>query len=317
MTMTPRAVAVDLFAGAGGFTEAAEQAGCTVAWAGNHWGAAVEVHAANHPTVQHVCQDLHQADWSMVPKHDLLVASPACQGHAKARGRERSHHDASRSTAWAVVSCAEYHRPPVVVAENVPEFLDWALWPAWRMAMEAMGYRLQPHVLDAADAGVPQHRVRVFVVCTLTRAPLQLQLPRRDHVAIGSVIDWGSTYPWARIDQPGRAAATLARIAAGRAVHGDRFVAPYYGSGSGETGRSVDRPIGTLTTRARWAVVDGDRMRMLQPREACTAQGFPHSYRLPRKADGSVHVTLANHLIGNAVAPPLARDLLQEVLRAA
>jgi len=74
---------------------------------------------------------------------------------------------------------------------------------------------------------------------------------------------------------------------------------------------------GTLTTRARWAVVDGDRMRMLQPHEAATAQGFPASYQLPRKRDGSVHVTLANHLIGNAVAPPLARDLLVEVLRAA
>lgn len=29
--------AVDLFAGLGGFSEGAEQAGCRVVWAGNHW----------------------------------------------------------------------------------------------------------------------------------------------------------------------------------------------------------------------------------------------------------------------------------------
>lgn len=314
---TPAAIAVDLFAGAGGFTEAAQQAGCRVAWAANHWHAAVQVHATNHPAVRHTCQDLHQADWSRVPSHDLLLASPACQGHTKARGQERPHHDASRSTAWAVVSCAEYHRPPVVVVENVPEFTDWSLWPAWSLAMRCLGYQLAPHVLDAADAGVPQHRVRVFVVCTRSQAPLQVQLQPRPHTPIGRVIRWGDEYAWAPIRRPGRAAATLRRLDAARRDHGDRFVAPYYGSGSGLTGRSVDRPIGTLTTRARWAVVDGDRMRMLQPREASDAQGFPPDYQLPTKADGTVHVTLANHLIGNAVAPPLARDLIAAVLAAA
>lgn len=30
--------------------------------------------------------------------------SPACQGHSRARGKERAHHDAQRSTAWAKLS---------------------------------------------------------------------------------------------------------------------------------------------------------------------------------------------------------------------
>lgn len=74
-------------------------AGAEVVWAANHWPVAVEWHAANHPDTVHACQDLHQADWRTVPPHDLLLASPACQGHAKARGKERPHHDAERSTA--------------------------------------------------------------------------------------------------------------------------------------------------------------------------------------------------------------------------
>lgn len=105
--------AIDLFAGAGGFSTDAQMAGCNVIWAANHWREAVDTHASNHPHAAHKCQDLQQADWTQVPTHDLLLASPACQGHSRARGKERPHHDALRSTAWAVVSAAECHRPPV------------------------------------------------------------------------------------------------------------------------------------------------------------------------------------------------------------
>ena len=36
--------AIDLFAGAGGFSEGARAAGVNVVWAANHWPAAVAVH---------------------------------------------------------------------------------------------------------------------------------------------------------------------------------------------------------------------------------------------------------------------------------
>src|ERR1700722_5605326 len=114
---TSSVTAVDLFAGAGGFTEGARQAGVNVLWAANHWPLAVQYHSLNHEGSEHVCQDLHQADWRKVPGHDLLLASPCCQGHSPARGKDRPHHDVQRSTAWAVVSCAEYHRPKAVIVE--------------------------------------------------------------------------------------------------------------------------------------------------------------------------------------------------------
>ena len=50
---------IDLFAGAGGFSTGATMAGCNVVWAANHWRSAVEIHAANHPGAQYVCQDLY------------------------------------------------------------------------------------------------------------------------------------------------------------------------------------------------------------------------------------------------------------------
>ena len=86
---------------------------------------------------------------------------------------------------------------------------------------------------------------------------------------------------------------------------------PYYGSGSGLTGRSLERPLGTVTTRDRWALVDGDRMRMLQPPEYRAIMGFPDDYVLPRQRN------LAIHLLGNAVCPAVAHDLVVALKEAA
>lgn len=304
--------AIDLFAGAGGFSTGATMAGVDVIWAANHWPAAVEIHAANHPGAAHVCQDLHQANWATAPSHDILLAAPCCQGHSRARGKAANNpqHDASRSTAWAVVSALEYHRPPVGVVENVVEFVQWQLYPAWLAAVQALGYQVAPHIVDAADHGVPQHRKRLMLVLTRSARPLMLRLPARPHTPVAQIINF-DVGKWSPIEKPGRSAATLKRIANGRRTHGDRFVAPYYGSGSGETGRSIERPIGTITTRDRWAVIDGDRMRMISKEECRDAMSFPTSYILPQQH------RLAVHMLGNAVPPVVACDVLNAIKAAA
>ncbi len=308
MTTTPKAI--DLFAGAGGFTQGATAAGLDVVWAANHWAAAVQVHASNHPGTSHVCQDLHQADWSAVPSHDVLLASPCCQGHSRARGVERPQHDASRATAWAVVSAAEFHRPEVLIVENVREFQGWSLFPAWKLALETLGYTLTPHILDAADFGVAQHRVRLFLVGSKSKAGLKLSLPRGGHIPSSSIIDWDNGAQWSKVDKSGRSAKTLARVERGRGEFGDQFVMSYYGNS--KTGRSLDRPLGTVTTRDRWAIVDGPRMRMLTVDEYKHAMGFPASYDVPQTPK-----RLGIHLLGNAVCPPVAQAVIEEIQRAA
>ncbi|CAK9889166.1 DNA cytosine methyltransferase [Pseudomonas fluorescens] len=304
--------AIDLFSGFGGWSTGARKAGVKVVWAANHWPEAVKWHAANHPHAEHVCQDLHQARWEQVPAHDLLLASPCCQGHSKARGKKSGNpqHDSSRSTAWAVVSALEFHQPEAGLIENVQEFMDWALYPAWLAAVQALGYQVAPHVVDCADLGVPQHRVRLFLVLTRSKAPLMLELHRHQHVPAASFLDFDAGR-WSQIEKPGRAQATLDRVRNGRARFGERFIMPYYGKGSGTTGRDINRPIGTITTLDRWALVDGDQMRMLSADEALAAMSFPADTLRPDNH------RLTMHMAGNAVPPLAGQRVIEALMKAA
>lgn len=304
--------AIDLFAGAGGTSEGARLAGVDVRLAANHWPAAIECHSRNHPGVEHWCQDLQQADPRLAPAHDVLLASPSCQGHSLARGRERPHHDALRSTAWAVITFAEVHRPRALVVENVPEFATrWELYRAWCGALEALGYGLSATVLDSSEFGVPQQRRRLFILGLrgrVGRVMPELRSPGLQPVPASSFLRFGDGESWSRIYTPRRSPRTLARIESARRMLGDTFLAPYYSHGSGEGGRSIDRPIGTVTCRARWALVAGDRMRMLTVPELRAAMGFRSGYWLPESPQAT-----AIQLLGNAVCPPVAQHVIELV----
>lgn len=306
---------VDLFAGWGGFSLGAEQAGAEVLLAANHWGLAVEAHKANHPKSQHLCQDLNQANFYNFPDMDLLLAAPACQGHSSAArpsrkkdGTVRLHHDALRSTAWAVISCAEAKRPDAIVVENVPSFRDWQLYRLWKMALRELGYAVEEHVAMATNFGVPQRRNRLFVVATKSSAPMGLVLPKRAEPGFGPCIDW-DLGRWTSVAD--KSPQVLKRINAARDRGlGDRFLTQHV---TGHRGVSLDESIRTITTKRQWAVVDGDKMRSLTVRENARAMGFPDDYRWPAGSSSSDQIKG----LGNAVCPPVGRWFVEQIMRAA
>ena len=79
-------------------------------------------------------------------------------------------------------------------------------------------------------------------------------------------------------------------------------------------GIPLDQPARTITTQAgHWQLVrEGDRedeVRQLTVPELLCAMGFPRRYKLPRgKAD-------CVKLIGNAVPPPVSRELVGQIVR--
>lgn len=306
--------AIDLFAGAGGFTAGAEAAGVQVVWAANHNELAVETHAANHPGAKHSCQDLRQADFTSVPRHDLLLASPCCQPHSTASQPRRKSatikHDADRSTAWAVIDAVEVNHPKAVIVENVINFRRWRLYPVWKQALEVLGYLVSEYELDAANFGTPQNRKRLFV-CAFRRKRGRRQAPRLDLRPTPAVPAWTILDPSAGgwVEVAAKSENIRKRVDAGRQRLGSRFLSHYV---TGHRGRSLTRPIGTITTVSHhWHLVSGSRMRPLTVRELARAQGFSDSFSLPSA------MTAGTRLVGNAVPPPLAQAVVSAVAEVA
>lgn len=300
---------IDLFAGAGGTTTGAKKAGVEIVWAANHNPLAVAYHAMNHPDTQHETQDLQQADWSLVPEHDIVFASPCCQGHSRASGSRKNSKkaDTSRSTAWAVVSCLEAHRTPIAVIENVTDFLNWVLFKPWESAMNALGYSLSINIVNASDLGVPQNRERVIIIATRSANPIKLNLPKVQHVPARSFIDLNVTgYKWDSVDK--RVPATQFRVKNGQKQFGDIFLDAAYGSA--RTGRSIDKPIGAIMTVNKHSLVIENKIRPLSLSELAAAQTFDSDYIWPASA------VATKSMIGNAVPPLMAQRYIEAVLKA-
>jgi len=89
---------------------------------------------------------------------------------------------------------------------------------------------------------------------------------------------------------------------------------PYYGQ---SIPHPIDRPMGTVTTKDRHAVIDADTVvddcgfRMLEPHEIAAAMAFPDGY-IPDTLTKKDRVKLA----GNAVTPPVSTWICGRVLQA-
>ncbi len=323
---------VDVFSGAGGVTTGAQSIGVDVVAAINHWPLALASHAANHPSVRHVCDDALAYDFRDLDAHDVGHLSPECTWYTGARGESprimghvfdpRDRRDVSRATANCTVRYARACEPRAVTVENVTEY--GASPEAARVvrAMARMGYRHRRFTVDAAHLGVAQSRVRLFEVFMKGRAVPRWSVPVPATLTpASSVIDLRA--PCNPIDAPSRRAMgqralserTLRQISEGAArFDGDPFLVPYYGAwrkGSRVVVYPLTRPLGTLTTVDRYALArrDGDTwgVRMLTPDEMARAFGFPPGYALRGTRRERVHQ------IGNAVCPPVAAWLLSRV----
>lgn len=297
---------VDLFAGWGGFSVGAEQAGAEVVWAANHWPLAVEAHAQNHPRTTHVCQDLRQADWTKLPEYDVLLAAPACQGHSTAsQPKRRAYHDPRRATAFAVVAAADITEPAAIVVENVPAFRRWRQYKHWCAMLREIGYTLSEHRVRASHYGVPQRRDRLFVVGVLDDER-KVRLPSTgEEPAFGPCVEWNAP-GWRRVRS-----ATLKvreRIDKGRRNHGRTFLTQHV---TGHPGVSLDEPIRTITTQDQWALVDGDHYRPLTLRENARGMSFPDHYTWPKTAKRRETITG----IGNAVPPKVGEMMVSTIAR--
>lgn len=274
--------AADLFCGAGGTSTglamACKAAGLDVELlAINHWDVAIDSHTANHPWARHRCESLDNVDpRKAIPggRLQLLVASPECTHHSRARGGKPMS-DQSRASAWHVLRWAEALYIENILVENVPEFLEWGpigasglplkskkgeTFRAFVSGLRSLGYRVDWKILNAADYGDVTTRNRLFVQARRGNRPISWPAP--SHSSSGDATLFGARSRWRAAREiidwsvPGKsifgrskplAPKTLARIAEGLRRFGGKSAEPFLIVLRQHSGaRSLDEPLPTM-----------------------------------------------------------------------
>lgn len=215
----------DLFCGAGGSSEGAEEAIEMLGYkprltAVNHWNRAVETYLLNHPEVDPArvkctgVDNVNPRELFAEDELDVLLASPECTHHSVAAGG-RPVNEQSRATAMCVIRWAEALRPKLIWIENVPEFRSWGplirkridgqlgwypdpkrkgeLFDAFIVMLRATGMLVDYRVVCCADMGDPTTRKRLFIQAV--RPPRKIVWPNPTHAeAPGDMFDKLS--PW-------------------------------------------------------------------------------------------------------------------------
>ena len=280
---------------------------------------AAETFAANFPEalvmtsrLEDVCLDSLKRETGEI---DILLASPECTNHTCAKGGA-PRDEASRATAMLVVEYARVLRPRWFVLENVIQMRPWSRYGELKHRLRDLGYLLQEHVLDATDFGVAQRRRRLFLVGDRERQP-DWKVRRRSgrRKSAKSVLDPEGIWKTSRLFDTKRAAATLERAGRGfRALGEDAsFLLVYYGNDGGGGWQPLSRPLRTVTTLDRFALVRHDghepRMRMLQVPELKRAMGFDEDFELPV---GTRRDRI--RLLGNGVCPPVMKAVVDSLV---
>lgn len=139
---------IDLFCGAGGFSEGLKQLGFECILAIDNWETALKSHEINHPEAEHWCSDILFIDSKGLPKTDIIIASPPCKKFSRASGKT----EIDPGPTLKVLEIIKTVNPKWWLIENV------IMWGKW---IKKQGYSVMRR--NAHHCGVSQTRERYFV----------------------------------------------------------------------------------------------------------------------------------------------------------
>lgn len=160
---------LDIFSGAGGFSEGFKQAGFDLVAAVEFNKSAAETHHYNHPNSKMFLGDISQLDINEVQMEigeiDVIIGGFPCQGFSVAG--LRNPEDPRNKLPLEAIKYVSHFRPKVFVMENVKGLLSMDSGKTLNYFIsefEKAGYIVQFKLLNASLYGLPQTRERVFIV---------------------------------------------------------------------------------------------------------------------------------------------------------
>jgi len=172
----PVGTVAELFAGVGGFRVGLARAGWKTVYS-NQWEPstkaqhASDVYVANFGADGHSNQDIASVD-KIPTDFDLLVGGFPCQDYSVAKSAKSAIGLEGKKGVlwWEILRLVHRHKPKYLFLENVDRLLksptnqrgrDFAVMLS---TLGSAGYDVEWRVVNAAEYGFPQRRIRVFIV---------------------------------------------------------------------------------------------------------------------------------------------------------
>lgn len=199
---TKKLKVISLFSGCGGMDLGFKKAGFEIVWANDNFDDAVETYKKNIGE-EIVFGDIENIKLSTIPDADVIIGGFPCQGFSIAN-MKRKVEDERNVLYKYFVEIVKTKKPKFFVAENVKGILSLGEGEVIKKIVkdfESVGYKVQYHLFNTADYGVPQTRQRVIILGVRSDLKIQPVFPPKpthsnknisglkSHVSIGEVLD--------------------------------------------------------------------------------------------------------------------------------
>lgn len=279
---------------------------------------------------------------------DVLVGCPPCQGFSRMQNNKGANHK-DNDLVLKYLEFVEEFMPRFAVLENVPGLITKPhgriFYEKLCLGLKELGYKSNEKLVDVADYGVPQHRQRVIVIAGRNgeeppfpqpthREPRKIensQMPLLPWFTVWDAIGnnkYPKLKPGENGEHNGKYPNHIAPKTTQRIVEFIRLVPKNGGSRtdipkefwlkchlshkghSDVYGRAAwNRPSNTITAGclnpSKGRFIHPEQDRAFTPREVAALQGFPDDFVFYGKC--------LQVQIGNAVPPPLAKAIAQEL----
>ena len=187
----PVGTVAELFAGVGGFRIGLARAGWKTVFS-NQWEPSTKIqHASDVYVAQfgeegHSNKDISKVEEIEPKKFDLLVGGFPCQDYSVAKTLNSAKGIKGKKGVlwWEILRLVDRYRPKFIFLENVDRLLkspssqrgrDFAVM---LRTLGDVGYTVEWRVVNAADYGFPQRRIRVFIVAVKNKKGTKNRSPK-------------------------------------------------------------------------------------------------------------------------------------------
>lgn len=327
--MKIRPTCIDLFSGAGGLSLGLKMAGWNALVASDFDGTACSTYRYNFPGTDVIEGDVRNIDWtSLRGKVDLIAGGPPCQPFSVA-GNQRAFQD-NRDMLPEFVRAVREIKPSLILMENVAGLTTTKNLPYLQIKLDELrelGYAVHFQVLNAANYGVAQDRLRVIVLGSMTSLP---PFPKATHGTKSKpYVSARDALTGVPPDEPNRAIVTYAKNpiirpspwagmlvnGGGRPINLSEPAQTIPASAGGNRTHIID-PDGVLLEYHAQLLAGGKprqglvpHVRRLTVRESARIQSFPDSFTFLGQKSATYRQ------IGNAVPPILGKAIGKALLR--